>query len=117
MCNELQGEDSEMLLLTPNSRYEADSTKLFVPNPARTVAEEDCDMLRFLGLLMGNSVLNRCPLALDLSRFFYQKLGGELVSEDDYRRDVDNLNWLTLEKVLSCVGSTAECPAPSLSVV
>ena len=76
MISELQRDRQyfDLFLLTPNADSKHGSAKLFVPNSSRTSLESDKELFRFLGFLMGNGVLNNCPVPLDMPRFLMRKI-------------------------------------------
>ena len=77
----------------------------WMPNPSAAEQQND-PMLAFLGAMMGWAVASDTPIALDLPRSFFILLSGLSLTEEDYRRDVDPLEWLdSLESTLAVTRS------------
>ena len=74
MFADLQSKEFDLFVLTPNSDLQAESTKLYVPNPTRAAIEADKDMFRFVGFMMGYGIVNSCPVPIDLPRFVMRKI-------------------------------------------
>lgn len=93
MCQDLQSDAFDLLIQPPNAMYSIGGIKgQYIPNPNKT-DDESMSHLVFLGFLMGMAVISHAPLPLDLPKFFFKKLGGETVTEADYR-ELDPLSWL-----------------------
>ncbi|XP_065224595.1 probable E3 ubiquitin-protein ligase HERC1 isoform X2 [Planococcus citri] len=83
MCDELLNGSVALLIPTPNNLNDVGYNRdRFLLNP-RLTAEEDLNLFRFLGVLLGVAFRTKKPLALPLSAFVWKLLVQEPVTVTD----------------------------------